>query len=435
MPELDHSDSVAGKMEFDPKTGVELDLMGTFRGGENRNNFTKVRRILGETTDGKLVTLQDCTIFPQSYSMSDTTSRTERCEANKIFVGANFKDEPEFDSITLTFPNLNKWTGRNLISPTFDEDVRSYNLQRSDPVTAELEDAKISLRNHTSASFEVLGDVTLQQSASLRIDTDSPLNFNKLLNSYIQPLQQFVSLGQGQAVVVDEVKAHIETEGENQPPHVIDIAYTISKNPKIRDTAHPSELLFTLEHIDFDQAINSWFTNFEQYQTLHSLYFAIQYQSDMYQQNEFLSLITGLESYHRERYEDDLYMPKEDYNDVVSKIDNMIDDSVPAKSRIVKLLESGIGNEPSLKDRLDEITEEHEDVLDQLMDIEQTVKDARDLRHSLAHGLSSDSQIEELVETVPRLTVIVEVCLLSALDLEDELVIDQMNQQHSHELN
>ncbi|WP_394295010.1 HEPN domain-containing protein [Halorubrum distributum] len=69
------------------------------------------------------------------------------------------------------------------------------------------------------------------------------------------------------------------------------------------------------------------------------------------------------------------------------------------------------------------------------MDIEQTVKDARDLRHSLAHGLSSNSQIEELVETVPRLTVIVEVCLLSALDLENELVIDQMNQQHSHELN
>jgi hypothetical protein len=69
------------------------------------------------------------------------------------------------------------------------------------------------------------------------------------------------------------------------------------------------------------------------------------------------------------------------------------------------------------------------------MDIDETLKQATNFRHELAHGLSSNQDKHELSQVSSRLRAICEVLFLRAIGLEEEKITDILTghyARHNH---
>lgn len=432
LPDDDSDDRVAGEFTFTPEDGGELQLIGAFRDFQEMNTVTDVETIFGVTTDGHRITLKDCSIFLDRLASSSASMRTERCTANQVFVDGHF-DGPDvqMNRVYLSFPLLENWTQFNaVVRPDSDRDM--LEIVDVDPLVAELDGATIKLDVESAGTLNQFRGADITQEVFLRIEPGEELAFETYLEDYIRKLQHFFSLGIGKPLNPSRIKGFVEHDsGEDQE---VEIGYRVSRPADPGETIHPSKLNFALGDIEFEDALPEWFANHDAVEMLHNLYFSTIYHDDMYVRNQFLTLVIALESYHRDLYDDYYYMEDGEYKDLVEWVEDEMPD-VAAKPRILDLLDSGMGNEYSLKDRLEEITSDHEAVLDDLMNVYTTVRDIRDARHEIAHGSEEDIDLEELYALSQRMHVMIEVCLLSALDLGHDHVQEKMQTNHGQFLN
>lgn len=426
LPDDSQDDAVAGEFTFSPEEGGELQLIGAFRDINALNAVTEVETVFGVTTEGNRITLKDCTIMLDRIASSSASMRTERCKAKGVFVDGHFDGEVLLDRVYLSFPLLENWTQFNaVVRPDSDRDM--LEIIDVDPLVADVDGTEIKLDVESAGTLNMYRGADITQEVFLSIEPEEVLPFETYRDDYIRKLEHFFSLGIGEPLNTSRIKGVVEHgDAEDQE---IEIGYHVSRSADPGESIHPHDLNFALGDIDFEEALPIWFANHDAVETLHNLYFATVYHDDMYVRNQFLSLVIALESYHRNQYDDYYYMESDDYKDLVDWVEEEMPD-VAAKSRILDLLDIGMGNEYSLKDRLEEITADHEAVLDELMDVYTTVRDIRDARHEIAHGDEEDRDLRELHRLSRRMYVIIEVCLLEALGLDEEHIQEKMQNNH-----
>ena len=252
------------------------------------------------------------------------------------------------------------------------------------------------------------------------------------MKDYIRPIQNFLALATGEPITPSNVKGYFVHEGERYPT---DISYQVSFSPESSYIKNPDRLLFRKNDIDFEKAIKNWIQHFADNQTLHNLYFGTRYNEDMFVENNFLSLVIALESYHNDLFPEYRLMKKEEFKELINDIFESIPDGANAKKRIKGLLKS-IGNEPSIKDKLKRVFEEYSDSIRSLIENEdQILSNARDLRNDIAHGLSSEHDIDEMLGLAGKLQVVIEIILLKEIGLSFEDITDTMEKNRKFLLN
>jgi hypothetical protein len=426
LPSDSLDDGVAGEFTFAPEDGGELQLIGAFRDFEEMSTVTEVETIFGITTEGNRITLKDCSIMLNRIASSSANMRTERCRAREVFIDGHFDGNVLLDRVSLSFPLLENWTQYNtVVRPDSDRDM--IEILDVDPLVANVDGTEIKLDVESGGTLNMYRGADITQEVFVRIEPEDALSFEKYRDYYIRKLQQFFSLGIGEPLNPSRIKGVIEHDNEENQD--IEIGYPVSRPTHPGESIHPHDLNFALGDIDFEEALPTWFENHDAVETLHNLYFATLYHDDMYVRNQFLSLVIALESYHRDLYDDYYYMEGDEYSDLVGWLEEEMPD-VAAKPRILDLLRSGMGNEYSLKDRLEEITADHATVLESLMDVYTTVRDIRDARHEIAHGDEEERDLRELYQLSQRMQVIVEVCLLDALGLDEDHIREKMQNNH-----
>ena len=130
---------VAGVLRFDPDSGAELRLAGTFRGREEKGERTERRsgaviitysldslenagtypRILGRA-GGKSYTLEDCVRKGVRRSLTGGGG-TETVNVNQIYRGANFGDgePPSANAVSVDLRYLTQWIGQPAIKESY----------------------------------------------------------------------------------------------------------------------------------------------------------------------------------------------------------------------------------------------------------------------------------------------------------------------------
>lgn len=420
-------ESVAGTLKFEPEEGGRLSLVGTFE-SLGLNYRGKIDYIHGATTDGKRITLEDCIVRPSGFSSGVST---QYCIFRKAFTGVLFSEQGlKLDKVCFSLPLLNTWAAKNLFQ--LSDDLRGAEIEKNETEEVQLEEAKIQFKIVPSIDTELWESIEFTQQAYFCIENNETAYFDGYRKNYIRPIQHFIALATAEPVTPSDATGHFTHEGER---YKVDIFYQVSFSPTFTETKNSEDIPFSKEKVDYEEALHNWFEHARKNATLHNLYFSTRYNKNMFVDNQFLSLVIALESYHNYLFPEYELMEKGEYNELTEELLETIPEDAEAKERIDNLLDS-IGNEPSLGDKLQMIFQEYEDVLTDLInDLDQVRKDARDMRHEIAHGLSSERDIHEMQDLADKLQVIIEAILLREIGLNSTVIKEAMENNRKYVLN
>ncbi|AKH98666.1 ApeA N-terminal domain 1-containing protein [Halanaeroarchaeum sulfurireducens] len=430
----DPDDRVAGVLEFDPDEGGELDLMGSLTG--KGGGTGEIETIHGKTKDGQFVTLHDCLGKGSGMSANATVMHKQTISVLKVFTGTLFYNgEPEFSELRLTYPLLEMWAQHESFVPHMRPEYENIGAHAEVPesVTVELADAEVKLSVTPDFSKKRWQGIELTQTTEITITPEEALPFGEILNGYARHIQNLLSLGLDEPINPNKITGVNPSEQEGKKKHKTDVAYQVSHLGNPPDSKHPNKVLFSLNDIEFEEALLQWFESARSAQTMHNLYFGTKYNEEMFEENRFLSLAIAIEGYHTHLFPSYRLMERDAYDDLYDDIMETIPDEAEAKDRIDGLLRS-IGNEPSLRDKIEMVFNEYDEILPELIDVADIAKRTTDNRHNLAHALEDSVDTAAVGDLARTLQVVVEAMLMDTLGLDSDFIIKKLQNNRKHYL-
>lgn len=349
---------ITGILKFNPEDGAYLELMGQLSGYDE----LEANIILGKTSDGKNITLYKC--FEVIKTFNSSGFPTTVVFANITFEGVHFNtvDDIKFKELSCNYSNLDEWAWMNGIQigkPTSDKLEISYKLPPK--ISSEIKNEYVI---EVYPSAETPSYCIVQKEASI-IQRIYVKVINNNLDSFeehrdkLHHMQNFISLGVGEPVTIIDVIGETEQNKEDYDGNIlypkVTIYFCIKKSSEDYKPILPPNMLFNLKNIkdDFDIIINKWYDREEVLKPVFNLYFGTLYNSDMYLEQKFSNLIQAIESYHR-RTKNNNEIEPEDHKKRLCDIIESVDDQYRG------WLEGKLtySNEPTLRKRLKELTEE-----------------------------------------------------------------------------
>ncbi len=441
------ADKVAGVLAFS-QDRVSLELIGQLPReqqapdpvtGDITHAFMPLSRarILGETTRGKLVTLEEC----HATSLAIVGGQHEHFAPGFVLEGAHF-DADElivFDEFAVRYSQLDIWVAVNGFE-TQSIQTDGESLQRIDVSFSPPPEERVSLEGFDiavgfSVNFHASGptrtQVELTQRAHFRFYFHQRTPLTTALDT-AHHLRNFVALGVGQPVIPTELTGYVlsepdvqATEGPGPEPrkHSVRIYYRLAQSPTDKER-HPAKMLFTLTDAQnrLQGILTSWFSKRDALEPVFDLYFGAVYNRRSFIEQRFLSLMQALETYHR-RTTTTTDLPPEEHSD---RINSILADT-PQEFRRWLTAKLTYSNELALRQRLRDVLAGCPAVVGKLTSNKRAfVSRAVDSRNFLTHF---DPQLKarattgiDLQPMVVTLQALVELCLLRELGFDcDEI--------------
>lgn len=442
-------EKVGGIALFSPSDGVSLELFSSLNEDPEYLGSDTVFRpdfIHGITTEGERVTLKNCIRGSYSMSSSQGTGVTSSSyQAISLLSGAHFTEQINFDRFRVQFPLLTKWsgvTGVNYSGSVFEEgevsagDTFEITYEFPESITAELDYAELKLIFNADFNMGRVGGVSIDEEVYFDIIPHSgQMSYDDSID-YSGTLQDFITLATGKEVQASMMIGRLERD-EQPGYNDVEILFSTSGDLKLPDSLHPLKANFVLADIvdDFSEVMNNWFKHYEELEPVYNLYFSVQYNSEMYLQNQFLSLTQAIETYHR-REIGGQYLSDDEFEEFYDDLCEMIPDRFDESFR--DHLEQGTfkyANEYSLRKRLSQLVSEQENILEELpMDIAASVNEIVNTRNYLTHydeGISPRADTDELHPLILRLRAILETVLLSNLGIPEDQIVERLQKRYS----
>lgn len=422
---------VPGTVGFSPDSGASLDLLDSLK--EPGNQFAALERelvqpevILGVSSKGKPVTLWDCWERRKRVNLAGFTKTS--FHADVVLVGAHLgsAEEARFKKMSAEYRHLDEWAGISGFGITIPEDHTAHPMviehKRPAPVTATVAGARIAIeiRAALRGSSGLVGEATIAQRTWASVEYPEGKSFGEL-SRMLHRFRNLLTLGVGRTVEPLAVRGVVESDGG--PP--VEIHYRpagggTSPGKKI----HRAEMLFVLDDLgeDFERFLGNWFEKTERLGPVYDLYFATAYGSPAYLDDRFLSLVQGVEAYHR-RALGTLELPEEKHEERLGEVV----EAAPEAHREWLRGKLAYSNEPSLRKRLLEIMRRDPEVMEPIFgssgkERKGFVNKVVDTRNYLTHYDESKKDAaavgRELYEVTERLKSVLEVCLLREVGFE-----------------
>lgn len=362
LPENDEN-YIHGILKFDPEDGAYLELMGQLI--DHKTNEADI--ILGRSANGKNITLYKC--FDLQKTFVSFGFPTTTIFANMIFEGVHFNREEDiiFNELSCHYSNLDEWAWMNGISIKESASKKIEIKYEYPPVESatisEDYDMEIYAITQRPIYFTVQNEVSIVQKTYIKL-------INKNLNSFekhrdkLDHIQNFISLGVGVPVSIIDLFGKVEENKEDFEGEIIYSKVEIYFSTRQVSNSHkqvlPQRMLFNFRDIrdEFHEIINNWFNMKKTLNPIFNLYFGTIYNSDMYLEQKFLSLVQAIESYHRRTRKNNEIDPS-DHEEKVNKIIQSVDEEHQEwlRNRL------RYSNEPTLRNRLTELVKECDSLL------------------------------------------------------------------------
>lgn len=418
---------VPGTLRFSPDFGVSLDLLGSLK--DQGDHVATVQRelthpgvVLGLSSKGKPVTLWECWERRKTVNLAGFTKTS--FHADFVVVGAHLggAEEARFTKISAECRHLDEWAGISGFSIKIPDDYAAHPMviehKRPAPVAASAAGARFAVEVNATLrdSSGLVGEAAIAQRTWVSVEYPEAKGFEEL-HKTLHRLRNFLTLGVGKTVEPLAVRG-VAGSGGGQP---VDIYYKLagagggnSPGKKI----HRAEMPFTLGDLggDFESFLGNWFGKAERLGPVYDLYFATAYGSPAYLDDRFLSLVQGVEAYHR-RALGTTELPEEEHERRLEEIVS----AVPHTHKRWLCGKLAYSNEPSLRKRLREIMRREPEVMKPIFgnsgrEREGFVSKVVNTRNYLTHYDESNKESavtgRELYEVTERLKSILEACLL-----------------------
>lgn len=354
-------EKLPGKLNISASGEAELEILGIFGGQDKAFDYeSNIKRINGLIEGGKLVTLDKCFYKNKSYSFGGISKSV--VHVNFVFVGVQYEDDEEitFSSFKFSVEGLDEWLSISGIKVEHDWETKSASINFQPPAEIPLkltEDIDLSFTfGWTIPSFGNIIEARITQKAYIKLESKKLL----LLEDFISiafKLNNFLCFAIDQTVTINsaiafsyEIKRKLNDEKEYEVP--IEIYYPSLPYSDTIPKVHWHTMLFSYANVadNLQEALHKWFDAYERIEPAFNLYFASKTGAHKYIDGKFLSLVQGIETFHR-RTSDETAMPDTEFKDVVRTLIG----ACPENRK--KWLESKLTyfNELSLRTRLKEI--------------------------------------------------------------------------------
>ena len=293
-------------------------------------NLADQKRILGLTTDGKDVTLVDCSEAPVGNTISFPGIEVGAYRARVAIIGHAFGDgDPiELDAVEMRTSELEKWVDYTPFPARRHEERSGGVIDVALP-----DDMEFTLGNgdHATLRFEMrtdgLGVVTT--TATLRFAAWLGLRFVKRRDlaaamSAVWRLRNFLSLALGRTQTVLAVKAYRDDLVDGAPHRMmLDLFYGVPFNPEPPQRGSlPWEILFTFgrvrEHLG--DVLTAWLDQQDLYEPVFGLYFGTLYNPSTYREQRFSAYAQAIETYDRLKRPKARQRPRAEHNAMLNEI-------------------------------------------------------------------------------------------------------------------
>lgn len=438
---------IKGTLKFNSGEGALLDLIGSFKDFKSFVGTMKADIILGETTNGKAVTLYRC--FEKSSSMSFPGGITSVIFANYVFVGAHFlKTETIlFKDVSVYYLHLDEWVNKYncMVDIPKDEEGRIVNIKYVLPQpipVANDNQYKISINFNANFPSPTVKEISIRQKAEIKIETTVEMSFEYYM-TLLYRIQNFLCLGMMEPTYPISIKgtaeaSKIELNGKTYY-NTVEIFFLLPESLEINKKISIHDMLFIFNDIADNIALyfGNWLQKSELLEPAFDLYFGTLYNRRMYLQQRFLSLSQAVESYHRRtlqgKYQSDEDYLRGLYPEFVKCIPTGLEEGFKESlQRRMKYL-----NEFSLRKRLTELFKKHEDVLfRKIGTTNKLIDDVVNTRNFLTHydidlDLKAKSG-EELYILCEKLKFILEVSFLFEIALPPQKIKDLVSRNSSY---
>lgn len=428
---------IAGTLTFSNQDGIRLNLIGSFKEVTKLNSLETYPLILGVTNEGKLLTLCDC--VESGFRMSFPGFRSQQFLATMAYIGAHFANPEEirFHKVQVRYSHLPDWvrlsgfhtqhTVRNQIG--LDKYELTYTFPEEVKATTAKGTVSMTYAFHTGG--DLLREVNLRQSVSMRIEAQEAQPFEGWLSQLIYPLQNFLSLATARPNSILDLVVYSEQKTVNGPNGNVELPIevvfrTVFHEAEPHKPLFPHDMLFILQDVrdDFSEVIGRWLEVADELDSVCNLFFSVQYKPEMYLEQRFLSMVRAAESYHRRRFSNQVLSEEEHRNRV-----DFILAQTPEKYRNWLAERLQYSNEPSLRRRIKELISVVDEVVSPLVpDRRSFIQKIVDTRHFLTHYDPSlrdrAARGAELHQSTQTLSFLVQACFLRELGFSSQRCVE-----------
>lgn len=298
---------VRGRLYIRENQTILLELDGALDAASFFNGNTVIKRINGVVEKEGEVTLEGC--LYKRVNLTGGIGEKSLIHVNCAFLGYAFKqgEEIEFDSLSFSVDHLEEWVGITGIS--FDhkpneKDVYAINYSRPKDIVIKL-DSGYELKIAFGYAFKgtsSLKETKVEHITSLVIEGGKPIHYEELSN-LAHDVVKFISLAFEKPLVISRVRGRkkVQTEEGSQVVDFISIYYKSSRyNADVNDL-EVNDMIFQFRDVadNASHHFNKWMKACKELSPSISLYFSSAAGQHGVIEARFISLVQGLETYHR----------------------------------------------------------------------------------------------------------------------------------------
>lgn len=415
--------------------------------GELSTDVDYHETILGLTRNGP-ITLYGCTITREYFSYSYKAHK----EYSIIIMleGIHFNNfaSAQFNGYRVFLSNLANWGKLSNLKNEYTSNQRLFIYE--DKPAIDLATIGIIQINLSSTLLEESDRTsqTLKEIFYLECETidGSSLQLSDFIGNTLPIIQNFFTLVMNTPIFPIDlegvVRSNDEKEGENEYLEFlsgsIKIYHTIEFLPSnpTQVRSHRKLLPYELIKDSTNKIFNAWFNNYKKLKPVMDLYFGTVYNTSLFQHHQFLSLMQALESYHRIQYGSGEIMPSEMYENLVSKIFEIVDaelqteyvDDFKDKFRYL--------NNVTLGKRIKELTDINYNIISEYIKVNsvfrRSIIEARNNMTHLDDRAEPKIDQHKINKMIFDVNLILETCLLRDLGLDDQIIKEALRNKYEN---
>ena len=430
----DQSDNLLpGTLTYTQEEGAILEIIGVFENPPSIRQAESLPIILGESYDGKPITLYKCILNKYNYPFSGYGN----CKymAHFVFTNVHFESEEQikFHELRGNFSDLEAWVGINgFLSDLSTENSQSvYSIKYKPPADRLIE---VNEKYKVGISFSSIYNfpkVDIHQT-----EAKISQNANILVKSNIGEIpfenifRQITTLTSLLLIASQRIPCPIKIEGYSDVNRQniscekvifpeIGIYYQpieafLNHEPKL-----PHEMLFRYEDLT-DSQIKTWFDIYDNYQVIIGLYRTLFYSDRLFIETKFLNIAQALEALHNILPFDNNYLPPEKFEERKKKLLIIIPEEL--SDWVKEMLNNANGK--SFRSKVYELFHNKKKIFDQCInDIDEFSMRVRDTRNEFVHieeKTKSFKKGQELAYAIKILTMLFEIYILDSIGFPED---------------
>ena len=334
---------------------IELEVAGLFNDEIEallRDRLEPIERIAGDIEKEGLVTLDDCYYKTGTIRVIGGPSKSF-IHVGRAFMGVEYNEgEPTvFNTLTFSVEGIDEWVGISGFEfvPQFEEHTATISYQLPTDVSLNLDNGMQLLITFewTPPRLPIITEARISQKTNFKLVSKDARELSDFI-SVVHKITTLLCFAIDKTVSLDSMEATADNLcqdlGRGQTRLVpVNIYYSSRPYSKDEPKIWQHDMLFRFGQMQNDagRKINNWIEAYERIDPAFDLYFSAKRGEQQYLDEKFLTLIRGLEAYHKRKFDGRLNIPlKQRIKGIIEPFKDIIGDESKRDSLIDKIVKT-----------------------------------------------------------------------------------------------